>query len=90
LGLLAEAVSEITYYYDIFLFFPPRVLLKLTSGRNLSVLYDTNSISGEPGENWFTCFAIPATLPIPGFFGVSAATGDVTDHHDVVSLTAYA
>lgn len=42
---------------------------------------------GEP--NWRTCFSTPLKLDKNGFFGVSAATGGVSDHHDIISFQTY-
>lgn len=53
-------------------------------------MYDMNSLGENTYENWQTCFSILVDLPSPGFFGLSAATGDVTDFHDVVSVVTYA
>lgn len=48
-----------------------------------------NSLGNEATENWQTCFSVLVSLPSPAFFGVSAATGDITDYHDVVSVATY-
>lgn len=58
--------------------------------RNLHLLYDMNSLGTEGVPNWQTCFSVVANMPSPAFFGVSAATGDITDYHDVVSVVTYA
>jgi hypothetical protein len=50
--------------------------------------YDWNSMhGGEP--TWLHCFSVPITLKPKGFFGLSAATGGVSDFHDVISFQAF-
>lgn len=42
---------------------------------------------GEP--NWRMCFNVAVNLQPGGFFGVSAATGGVSDVHDIISFQTY-
>jgi hypothetical protein len=43
------------------------------------------------GKNaWKECFKVSdVVLPTGYFFGMSAATGDLSDNHDVISIKAY-
>lgn len=39
---------------------------------------------------WKECFAVKGVkLPVGYYFGVSAATGDLTDNHDIISMRTY-
>lgn len=50
--------------------------------RRLDVLVDTRN-----DDRWETCFSVPDVyLPQGYYFGLSAATGDLADNHDVISF----
>jgi hypothetical protein len=50
--------------------------------QTLTVLVDAKN-----RNEWETCFVAPdVDLPAGYYFGVSAATGDLADNHDVISL----
>jgi len=51
----------------------------------LSLHYNDNNVGGP---DWHLCFAFPVSLEL-GFFGVSAATGGISDHHDIISFMTY-
>lgn len=39
---------------------------------------------------WKLCFSVPGiTLPTGYFFGASAATGDLSDNHDILTMKMY-
>ncbi|KAL7418348.1 hypothetical protein Q5752_006806 [Cryptotrichosporon argae] len=40
-------------------------------------------------DEWVTCFEIEADLPDNPYLGFSALTGDVSDNHDIVSISTY-
>eukprot|EP01127_Copromyxa_protea_P006189 TRINITY_DN15_c0_g2_i2.p1 TRINITY_DN15_c0_g2~~TRINITY_DN15_c0_g2_i2.p1 ORF type:complete len:388 (+),score=59.75 TRINITY_DN15_c0_g2_i2:23-1186(+) len=54
----------------------------------LSVSYDRNTVDSK-GSEWSPCFSLPVELPRQGYFGLSAATGGITDYHDVISFQTY-
>merc|ERR1711922_24642 len=45
---------------------------------------------GDNKRTWKSCFSVDGVhLPTGYFFGVSAATGDLSDNHDVTGLKTY-
>lgn len=53
--------------------------------RELSVFHNING-----DENWSECFNAPnVDLPTGYYFGFSAATGDLADNHDIISVKVY-
>jgi len=60
-------------------------LLVRYENRKLTVKTD---VDGQ--NNWLACFEVDGVkLPRGLFFGISAATGDLTDNHDIISLKVY-
>jgi len=54
--------------------------------KTLSLRLQQTSL-GERGE-WLSCFEMKdVTLPMNPYFGVSAATGDLVDNHDIIQFT---
>nr|XP_039247463.1 vesicular integral-membrane protein VIP36-like [Styela clava] len=50
----------------------------------------TVSLNVDDGMDWRECFDVGGvTLPVGYFFGVSAATGDLADNHDIVGVKLY-
>lgn len=41
-------------------------------------------------QQWKSCFSVSGVkLPVGYFIGVTAATGDLTDNHDIISLKMF-
>lgn len=59
----------------------------------LSVMYDLAAGAGDYGAyeepKWIPCIRIPATLPSGYHIGLSGATGDLSDAHNVRSVLTY-
>lgn len=57
---------------------------------DVKLIYDKELLrmyTGKPNEGWEECFIVRRVKLDPGgFFGLSAATGDLADNHDVVSF----
>lgn len=57
---------------------------------DVKVVYDQDMLrmyTGKPNEGWEECFVVRRVkLPRGYFFGMSAATGDLADNHDIVSF----
>lgn len=50
----------------------------------------TVSLNVDDGLDWRECFDVQGvTLPTGFFFGASAATGDLADNHDLISMKLY-
>ena len=50
--------------------------------QRLDVLVDTRN-----DDHWERCFSVPDVyLPQGYYFGLSAATGDLADNHDIISF----
>jgi len=43
----------------------------------------------SPATEWSVCVQASVVLPSRGYFGVSAATGGLSDNHDLLAFTAY-
>eukprot|EP01126_Amoeba_proteus_P025686 TRINITY_DN2554_c0_g2_i2.p1 TRINITY_DN2554_c0_g2~~TRINITY_DN2554_c0_g2_i2.p1 ORF type:complete len:368 (-),score=57.74 TRINITY_DN2554_c0_g2_i2:175-1278(-) len=54
----------------------------------LSLIFDTNYLTPSD-PSWQECFSKQISLPSGGYFGLSAATGEVSDHHNVISFVTY-
>lgn len=64
---------------------PVETRLRLTYIRDL---YLELAIQNHEWNHWSTCFLVPnVTLPHEPYLGLSASTGDVTDFHDIVSIS---
>ncbi|KAH3744082.1 vesicular integral-membrane protein VIP36 [Pelomyxa schiedti] len=60
----------------------PSIMLVTYQARTLSVKYKLYNL-----DEWQTCFTAPSIdLPTGGYFGFSAATGDLADNHDVYDV----
>jgi len=66
---------------------PTHVIIRYARGI-LSVHVDLNHFP-EGAEAYTRCFEIPVDLKRSGYFGLTAATGGLSDHHDVVSMSTY-
>ena len=54
-------------------------------GNRLSVSHDVSN-----KRTWKSCFSVDGVhLPTGYYFGVSAATGELSDNHDVIELRTY-
>ena len=68
------------FYYYVYLFFCFRY-----EGNRLTVSHDVDN-----KRTWKSCFTVDGVyLPTGYYFGVSAATGDLSDNHDVTGLKTY-
>eukprot|EP01126_Amoeba_proteus_P022225 TRINITY_DN2251_c0_g3_i7.p1 TRINITY_DN2251_c0_g3~~TRINITY_DN2251_c0_g3_i7.p1 ORF type:complete len:415 (-),score=71.40 TRINITY_DN2251_c0_g3_i7:210-1454(-) len=76
-----------TSYYENQHFHPSHFIIRHVDGI-LSLSFDTNSLLGGEPE-WHLCFSQSVQLPDMGYFGLSAATGGISDHHDVISFITY-
>ncbi|KAL8561159.1 hypothetical protein ACOMHN_054530 [Nucella lapillus] len=61
---------------------------------NMAVRYEKNTLSvlfdTQNKKEWQECFSVEGVkLPAGYFFGVSAATGDVADHMEIMSIKFY-
>lgn len=67
---------------------------KIEQEAYLAIRYEMNKLTVstdiEGKNSWLQCFSVDGVrLPTGYYFGVSAATGDLTDNHDIVSLKLY-
>jgi len=54
----------------------------------LSLKYDLNNMY-DPHPHWQHCFEAHVALPVGYYYGISAATGGLSDHHDIVSFQTF-
>jgi len=66
--------------------------LKHDTALSIMYLHDTVTVRMriDGSQTWQPCFEVEGViLPTGYFFGLSAATGDLSDNHDIVSFKAY-
>ncbi|WRT70385.1 uncharacterized protein IL334_007383 [Kwoniella shivajii] len=63
---------------------PTKVRLTYVKGKMLQVKLQTKNVN-----EWTMCFETPVDLPESPYIGFTAATGDVSDNHDIISVNTF-
>ncbi|WWC71850.1 uncharacterized protein I206_105809 [Kwoniella pini CBS 10737] len=63
---------------------PTKARLTYVKGKLLQLKLQTKYVN-----DWTICFEVPLDLPDNPYIGFSAATGDVSDNHDIISVNTF-
>ncbi|WVF73171.1 hypothetical protein IAT40_007990 [Kwoniella sp. CBS 6097] len=63
---------------------PTKARLTYIKGKKFQLKLQTKKVG-----DWMTCFEFDSPLPDSPYIGFSAATGDVSDNHDIISINTF-